>query len=371
MSAEHSPQHHDTELEAAVYAAIDAPDADKHHFRDFQFRHLIEHAQEAIDTVRHDRHAAATQEDIVELAVGKSFHGHPLPAWHRYGGDHLLVPMVYKDHMHYRRALIDVAVSSPQTAESLVAHNIIGLHGSGSAGLVSMLRYGLQSLTTLRERGIPIHTGAKDALGASVQAATSFLPVHTSSMSGVSTYAGGPLTVEVATKALRDLDEAHTFDDQYEQSLMLQLLRTRIDQNRSEWQATMDYLKTPPATAAEAQQLRLVAENYPLVWALSARSIDAHQVAKPRGLPGEFLVSKLTREDTPLLFVPSAKIAEVRSLAERESSPVEILAIEDFAPLAEKLGDRLPSPKPGESGHASEQQLSMRGVWSAIRNKLR
>jgi hypothetical protein len=292
--------------------------------------------------------------DILDLTEEKTFRGHAMP-WNRADNDTTAVSMSAFHEQDYIGLLLDTAVKSSSLAEKLVSFNIGGLHASGSSALLSTLKHGLTPLKTLRERGDVVHNGARDAIGDMVMQGTSFLPVQ-EGIYRAEQYAGRPITPEVTLQNLTDLRNLQTYlrtaTGRNVQSLMTNCEHTIADLER-----TYAYITTPPANQTDAENLQLVTENYPAIWALSLDGLSGSQMSRVRGEHKEFVVRQLDQSSAPLVFVPRSKVDDVQRLAGREQSPVTAVAIEDFPPLAARLARNPWIADETMSQQAAEQYL--------------
>lgn len=281
------------------------------------------------------------REDILKLATGKPFRGHKLyPA--RSNGDFLgkKGSMSYGDAKDYRTLLMNTYTQNPDTTEALVKNNIVGLHASGSATLLSSLRHGLLPLNKLRTEGHETPNGAKDG-NKKVGDGTSFVVLGANKVSDgreFVSYTGTPITPESLDRRINKLSE------------FIQFLQNQSghDRNSSEvahvyaainkLRDKKQFLEKPAENPEEATLQRLTCENFPVIWGLSSKNVRSKQLLPIiSDVHGEFLVSGLKPHDTPVILVPRDKIQEVQQLVDKSGSHHTVLPIEDIPDLSAAL----------------------------------
>lgn len=341
-----------TQPEVASFRAdiLSSPDIDPDLISGYsgnELGYLIDLASSALRS-----EAVATREnprtDLMGIVTGTSLAGHDL--YPTLESTELFVrPFLRKPDegmepyqaLPYRQSLVEIYGKNPDTAITLVEKKIVGLHMSGSASLLSSLRHGLQPLNKLRRNGHEVHNGARD-VGGRIADATSFVMMNPSGIDALVQFA--PQSVDVQIDATRQLIEHLSIHNPPKDSahyLMLMSAKSKL----SELIVTQKQLSQATESTEQAEQLKRIADNFPIVWGLSSHGVSSAgkrehdlrqgQLELPMSdIPTEFCVHDLQPTDTPVLFVPKARIKEVEELVLQEKSGHTVLTLEYMPRLA-------------------------------------
>lgn len=289
------------------------------------------------------------RDDIINIAAGRRFRGHKLyPASPNGRGKFLGKngAMGLRRAREYRTLLMDTYARNPDTTEALVKNNIVGLHASGSATLLSSLRHGLLPLNKLRAAGHEIPNGAKDG-DKEVGDGTSFVILGTHGRE-FTPFIGKPITPESLDSQINQLSKfmKHLQTNGYDHH---HVTSTQAAINRL--QHKKQFLQKTAESPAETIQQQLTGENFPVIWGLSSEKVRSKQLLPiDSDVDGEFLVGGLKPRDTPVILVPRNKIELVKQLVAQADSGHTVLPIDDIPKLSE----------------AVDHEIAMRAIWENI-----
>lgn len=286
--------------------------------------------------------------DLMGIVTGTSLAGHNLYPT-RESRELFVRPFLRKPDegmepyqaLPYRQSLVEIYGKNPDTAITLVEKKIVGLHMSGSASLLSSLRHGLQPLNKLRKNSHDVHNGTRD-VGGRIADATSFVMMDPSGIDALVQFAPQPIDVQIeASRQLITHLSANNPPEDSTNYLMLMSAKSKL----SELIGTQKLLSQATESTEQTEELNRIVDNFPIVWGLSSHGVSSAgeqehnrrqgQLELPvSDIPTEFCIHDLQPTDTPVLFVPKARIKEVEGLVSQEKSGHTVLALEDIPRLA-------------------------------------
>lgn len=220
---------------------------------------------------------------------------------------------------------------SPETADYLIQSQTIGLHGTRSGALTSILDDGLLSTAELRKKGKEPVSGEHRHQGSEGQSTVSLIDWQ--SLGWLKNYAGdeGELTVEGVNKRIDDVQadigriridiEAGATDTGYIQGLGS--LLTQLQHTANQLQ---DSSKTP-------EQRMLLEANYPVVVAVDRNALppDAKPIIPSGDIDGEFMIDKgIPKSSISMILVPGERITEVEKMCVDRGLNIRVVDLEAY-----------------------------------------
>ncbi len=250
-----------------------------------------------------------------------------------------------KDIMQVQKALAWMYKEHPRTAETVIARDIVGVHGTSSAALVGILEHGsLLAAAEAKQRGVVHATGEHIYQEPTGQDTISFT---TLADTGNALHFAGPIAgkhrsrAEVIDRIDRTISE------------LGKELKDKPHLGRSYRGVLEVMIKEQGHIKAEIEQnpdglmAQLMKDDFPVLFGISRESLFAgSEKKKPNwspinGTSGDYEEVRAARSDIPLeemiMAVPATRIDKVRKLLEDYGKKgVTVLPIEDFVPQNSK-----------------------------------
>jgi hypothetical protein len=239
-----------------------------------------------------------------------------------------------------RLGLSRLYLEDPEAVDRLINSDTIGMHGTRSGNLESVLERGLLSGNALNEQGI-VPVGAEiiqnDPEG---QKSVSLIDWH--NFEWLNVYAGdqGPVTYGTVTREIQNLKTIVSYNNEGVDPGTMDDFDVIRNPHLAQAQAKINQLKAlrsvliDPAVPEDRKQ-RIVA-NYPVVVGLGGKLLNKLGNDNPPKIPGgdiagEFVVDTDIQPDLfSMILVPEANLADAQTLADRLGSPVRIDSLEKY-----------------------------------------
>lgn len=294
----------------------------------------------------------STQTDIVDIVARGAFRGHEIiPPEQCMPGVQFPAALSNEGHLAYRLALLGVYLRNPRTAEAIVASRMIGLFGSNSATLMTVVQEGLGP-SLMAE---PVVGYVQEIIQADIDdeepgETLHFVPFHHSYARVVGAYSVddpkgdeaqvseviGEVTGQLRKIAKRPWPE-YEIEEAVEER---ELQKARLGRMLIELQGLRTFRGGRAAGSEGRMQQHLLELNFPVIYGVGSEALDPDACEPaPSGSTGAFAYKETIPpgQVTPI-FVPRMYIDVVTPLIEIHRLPARVFAIEDVPAFDSLVG---------------------------------
>lgn len=240
-------------------------------------------------------------EDLYSIAADGSLRGSRLLGKYPESGN------FFQNFLSRRQRLMDFYLIDPDLADLIVKEEVVGIHGSSSGSLLSVLHNGLMPLTKLRAESELVASGERLYANELMNSTVSFFEWWRYKL--LNNYAASKpqITTEYLEQRIKGWKQALIDDPANVDNPAIE--RMIGDLERVKW-----FLEYNPRNDLQRLHQRLIGENFPLAYMANGSGIDSSRFGKPLvGVRGEFFVKEgVAKDNVRAIFVPGEKIDSVK-----------------------------------------------------------